>query len=67
LPPLAKILLLGIVWYSAIMPLFLAGSRAPKRALRNVYILSIVGIIFWSYLALVKYPVYAPLWEQHPN
>jgi hypothetical protein len=64
---LAKILLLGIVWYSAILPLFFATSRAPKRALRNVCILSVLGIVVWSYLALVKYPVYAPLWEQIPK
>jgi uncharacterized membrane protein len=64
---LAKALLLGIVWFTAIVPLALATARNPKRALRTVCIISLLGIAFWSYLALVRYPIYVPLWQQMPK
>jgi hypothetical protein len=63
---LAKILLLGIVWFTALVPLYYAGSPTPKLALRRVQIVCLVGVVVWSYLALVWYPVYAPLWKQVP-
>jgi hypothetical protein len=64
---LAKLLLLGIVLYSAVMPVMLSTAPSPKRALRNVWILHLVGVLIWSYLALNKYEVYAPLSDQVPD
>ena len=64
---MAKLLLLGIVLYSAIVPLLFATTSAPKRAVRNLWILHLIGVVVWSYLALVKYPIYVPLSEQTPK
>jgi hypothetical protein len=64
---MAKLLLLGIVLFTAILPVLFVSSRSPKRALRTIQILCFLGVVFWSYLARVWYPIYAPLWEQIPK
>lgn len=64
---MAKLLLLGIVLYSAIMPLLLSKTSSPKRTLRKIWLLHVLGVMVWSYLALRLYPVYAPLWMQIPD
>lgn len=64
---MAKLLLLGIVWFTAIVPLLFANERSARRALRTVQIVCLIGIVVWSYLARVWYPIEAPLWKQVPQ
>ena len=53
---MAKLILLLLILFSTLAPLFLGGSKSPKRTLRRVQIGTVVMTFVWAYLCLTYYP-----------
>jgi hypothetical protein len=53
-----SIIPLGIVLFSIAVPIALARSPRPKRALRWLYALLAVSALLWAWLCLSVYPAY---------
>jgi len=53
---MANLILLLLILFSTLVPLFVAGSKSPKRTIRNVQIATVVMTFVWAYLCLSYYP-----------
>jgi hypothetical protein len=53
---MAKLILLLLILFSTLVPLTVAGSKTPKRTIRNVQIATAVMTFVWAYLCLTYYP-----------
>lgn len=53
---MAKLIILSIVLFMAIVPITASTKRSPKRALRSVQIMTFVVTIIWTYACRNWYP-----------
>jgi hypothetical protein len=56
-----KLIVLSIVLFTAIVPLALASSKAPKRTIRRIQIWSLVAAFVWAYACRTWYPQLVPV------
>jgi hypothetical protein len=45
-----------LILFSTLAPLLVAGSKSPKRAVRNLQIATVFVIFVWAYLCLTYIP-----------
>jgi hypothetical protein len=53
---MAKLILLLLILFSTLVPLFAAGSKSPKRTMRTVQVATAIMTFVWAYLCLAYYP-----------
>jgi hypothetical protein len=58
---LAKLILLSIVFFMAVVPLALATRPAPKRTMRLIQILTFVAVLLWALACRRWYPQLVPV------
>jgi hypothetical protein len=58
---MAKLILLSIMIYMTVLPVAVAQRPSPKRTLRNVQILTFVGVVLWALACRKYYPELVPI------
>ena len=58
---MAKLILLSIVLYMTILPIYLAGKPAPKRRLKAIQTWLILAVIVWAIACREWYPALVPV------
>ena len=58
---MSKLVLLSIVFVSFAVPMWLARSTQPRRALRRVQWIIFAFIVVWAYMCLKWYPQLVPV------
>jgi hypothetical protein len=53
---MAKLVLLLVILFSTLVPLFASGARSPRRSVKKVQLGTIVMVFVWAYLCLTYYP-----------
>jgi hypothetical protein len=53
---MAKLILLGIVLFTSILPALLCNVRSVERALRWIQVLTVMAVFIWAYACRVYYP-----------
>jgi hypothetical protein len=53
---LAKLILLGIVFFTSIVPLAASSSTNARRTIRRIQIWTVVAVFVWAYACRVWYP-----------
>jgi hypothetical protein len=53
---MAKLILLLLILFSTLVPIFAAGTKTPKKTLRTVQIATVIMTFVWAYLCVTYYP-----------
>ncbi len=53
---MANLILLLLILFSTLVPLFAAGTKSPKRTMRKLQIATVFMTFLWAYLCLTYYP-----------
>jgi hypothetical protein len=58
---MAKLILLSIILYMTILPVYFAGKSSPKRRLKTIQTWLIVAVIVWAIACREWYPALVPV------
>ena len=58
---MAKLILLGIVLFTTILPLLASSSSNPRRAVKWIQIVTFVAVLIWAYFCRTWYPALVPI------
>ncbi|MGD0675888.1 MAG: hypothetical protein ABSC94_10745 [Polyangiaceae bacterium] len=58
---MSKLILLGLVMFTAIAPILVSTGQSSKRRLRTVQVLTFLLAFVWAYACRVWYPSLVPL------
>jgi len=56
-----KLILLGIVLFTSILPVTLTASKNPRRAVKRIQIMTGIAVCIWAYLCRNWYPDLVPV------
>ena len=56
-----KLILLGIVLFTSILPVAVSSSKNPKRAVRRIQMMTGIAVCIWAYLCRNWYPDLVPI------
>jgi hypothetical protein len=57
----AKLIILSIVIFMIVVPMMMASTKSPKKALKRIQILLCVFAILWAIACRVWYPSLVPI------
>jgi hypothetical protein len=58
---MAKLILLSIMIYMTVVPVMVSQRPSPKRTLRAIQILTLLGVLLWALACRKYYPELVPV------
>ncbi len=58
---MAKLILLGIVLFTSILPVTVSASKNPRRTIKRIQIMTGIAVCIWAYLCRNWYPELVPV------